>query len=176
MVTISKLRNCHYFLVISTTILVLLNAPCAAKVSISEDKNVRRAFIRQAQEATALTAIIVCVFLVWGLVSARSAHRPAPATQAADSRQAVILYATPFGFEPAEITIPAGATAIMIRNRTGLDKVNFAITTQRGQSPGFSTALELGNNATARLSLPAGETIVSEAEHLEWICRIQVQP
>lgn len=89
--------------------------------------------------------------------------------------QTVVIYATPLGFQPAELTLRPGQRRFLIRNATGLDDIEFAIAKSREQ-PVRTPRRRNGENAALNHPLTPGEHRITEARHPEWECRITVTP
>ena len=97
-------------------------------------------------------------------------------TSAEDQSDAKVALLTirPTGFEPNEITIPAGKYLIVVRNRTGLDQ--FSLRLERG------TAVRLYDVRLPRykrewkqfLQLTPDSYVITETNHPGWVCRITV--
>ncbi|MEW6737150.1 MAG: hypothetical protein AB1489_38050 [Acidobacteriota bacterium] len=117
---------------------------------------------------TSARSLVLRTLTHWGIVAA--------AAQAEGEKQLIVIYSTPEGFEPAEVTAHAGESIVMILNRSGIKDLTYSVTLQQGQSPIFSATTELGSSALGNLSLTAGEARVTEATHPEWSCRINVTP
>lgn len=86
----------------------------------------------------------------------------------------VLLTIRPTGFEPGEITLPAGQYLVVIRNRTGLDE--FALRVERDTG---EILLEVPGRRFKRdwkqiLQLAPGTYVVKETNHPDWICRISI--
>ncbi len=110
------------------------------------------------------------------VVSTKPKSTSAVATEVANQ---VIIYSTISGFEPKELTVKAGTTQVMIRNRTGMDNLSYNLTQKvgaNGQTSLFSGAVKLGSNARPTVNLGAGLVVLTEATHPKWECRINVMP
>ncbi|MEW6738169.1 MAG: hypothetical protein AB1489_43245 [Acidobacteriota bacterium] len=118
---------------------------------------------------TSARSLVLRTLTHWGIVAA------APA-QAEGEKQLIVIYSTPEGFEPSEVTARAGESIVMILNRSGIKDLTYSVTLQQEQSPIFSATTELGSSALGSVSLTAGEARVTEATHPEWSCRINVTP
>lgn len=92
----------------------------------------------------------------------------------ADDARVALLTIRPTGFDPKEITMPAGKYLVVVRNRTGLDQ--------------FSVRLERSNGARLYdvrlprykrewkqfLHLVPDTYVITETNHPDWVCRITV--
>ncbi|MEW6735752.1 MAG: hypothetical protein AB1489_30955 [Acidobacteriota bacterium] len=119
---------------------------------------------------TSTRSFVLRTLTNWGVVAT------AAPTQVESEKQLIIIYSTPEGFEPAEVTAHAGESIVMLLNRSGMEALTYSVTLQQGESPVFSATTPLGSSALGNLSLTAGEARVTEASHPEWSCRINVTP
>ncbi len=115
--------------------------------------------------------------------TAESTHsvssQPAPTSQQDENEsdaKVAALTLRPNGFEPTEITIPAGKYLMVVRNRTGLDQ--FALRLER------TTGARLQDVRLPRykrdwkqfMQLTPDTYLLSEVDHPDWVCRITVTP
>lgn len=88
-----------------------------------------------------------------------------------DEFEAELITITANGFEPAEITRPAGRFVLMFDNQSGLRPLELRL-----ERPGMPRLTELRLNrttgATKVLNLPAGEYQVAEADHPSWSLKL----
>jgi hypothetical protein len=104
---------------------------------------------------------------------------PTPPPQEADApldARAEVFTLTPTGFEPAEVTLPAGQYLLVFNNRTGLDE--FALRLDR---EGHGTVREARPPRRKRAwrevhKLTPGTYVVTETSHPEWSLRLTVTP
>lgn len=91
-----------------------------------------------------------------------------------DDDKAFWLTIRPTGFEPSEITVPAGEYFVIIQNATGLNQ--FALRVAReGGGDLLNVRLPFRRRYWKHtVNLQPGSFIVSEADHPEWKCRITV--
>ena len=77
------------------------------------------------------------------------------------------------GFEPREITRPAGRFLLGVNNRTGLTDLSLVLVDGSGRS---ASGKRLVNLKTWRqvLDLPPGAYALREADHRDWVCRITI--
>jgi len=98
---------------------------------------------------------------------------PAPRVSVSEEGQAELVKLTTKGFEPAEITRPAGKFLLGVTNRTGLAALSLRLTHEsRRQVDGKQLGREMGWHRV--LDLPAGHYRLSEASHPDWVCRITI--
>lgn len=77
------------------------------------------------------------------------------------------------GFEPREITRPAGRFLLGVNNRTELTDLSLVLADGSGRS---ASGKRLVNLKTWRqvLDLPPGAYALREADHRDWVCRITI--
>ncbi|HEX8846461.1 MAG TPA: hypothetical protein VF791_17570 [Pyrinomonadaceae bacterium] len=79
------------------------------------------------------------------------------------------------GFEPAEITRPAGPFALSFDNQSGVEEIVLRLNREDGTQV-REIAIPRGvGNWGAQVDLPVGTYTLTEANHAEWSCRIIVQ-
>ncbi|MBI4751083.1 MAG: hypothetical protein HY774_21610 [Acidobacteria bacterium] len=100
---------------------------------------------------------------------------PLPAKVQSEQVGWIVVYATPFGFEPAEVTVPAGTRVLNVQTCTG----TLVAPTYRLTRPN-SSPLDLpqeGNDAKAELTLTAGTYQLSDPANADvGSCTITVTP
>jgi len=102
------------------------------------------------------------------------------------SVQTSVFILQPHGFEPAEVTVQAGLTAIYVYNRVGLPELALRLDQEFKDGPpqNPSRFLALRQERVARehlkwrdvFNLPAGDYRIVEENHPEWVCVIKVLP
>ena len=77
------------------------------------------------------------------------------------------------GFDPSEITRPAGRFLLGVNNRTGLTDVSLMLVHESGTS---AVSKRLSRVKTWRevLDLQPGRYVLREATHRDWLCRITI--
>jgi hypothetical protein len=80
----------------------------------------------------------------------------------------------PTGFQPAEVSIPAGKYLVVVRNNTGLEQ--FAIRVERGGGVKLYDVRLPRHRREWRqfVQLPPDTYVITEGNHPEWVCRITV--
>jgi hypothetical protein len=80
----------------------------------------------------------------------------------------------PTGFDPAALTLRGGRFILAVDNRSGLEEVALAVTSESG--PRVHEARVHRNRLDWRqqINLPPGHYTLTEADHPEWVCRITV--
>ena len=100
----------------------------------------------------------------------------APAVERDPSRvPALVVTATPAGFNPLEIRVRPGQRRLLIRTGTGIENPQF-IVTRPDRVPVFSGSSRRGRLFCQVVTLIPGELIVTELAHPTWECRIIVEP
>jgi hypothetical protein len=79
----------------------------------------------------------------------------------------------PSGFEPREITRPAGRFLLGVNNRTGLTDLSLVLANESGRSEG-SKRLSRMKTWREVLDLQPGRYVLREATHSDWLCRITI--
>ena len=113
-----------------------------------------------------------------------SAVTPAPPAHAYSSPQqgahkrsqmeAEIITITPRGFEPAEITRPKGAFILVVDNRSDLEEVNFRLGREAGDRLKEVRAPREHPDWDEVVDLTPGSYVLTEADHPDWLCRINI--
>lgn len=110
-------------------------------------------------------------------------ENPEPST----STRGIVIYITQYGFEPREMTLPAGEYQLMIRNGSGRADLDVTV---RGLAsaatpgktylapPGTTVDLPIPRSPrrtfVATVALREGTVTLDEPEHRGWSCRINV--
>lgn len=107
-------------------------------------------------------------------VAEKTAPTSLPQSNLADERlEAELVVVGPNGFEPAEITRPAGQFLLMIDNRSGLDQVQVRVESVTGRERLYDVGLSRKDFTwNTSLRLPPGEYLLTEASHPDWACRL----
>ncbi|HKR59901.1 MAG TPA: hypothetical protein VJS64_09195 [Pyrinomonadaceae bacterium] len=97
-----------------------------------------------------------------------------PSAEDQNDNSVALLIIRPSGFEPKELTIPAGKTLVVVRNRTGLDQLSIRL--ERG---GGTRLIDVRLPRYKRewkqvIQLPPDTYVVTETNHPDWECRITV--
>ena len=101
------------------------------------------------------------------------ARRNAPSAQGGERTEMELVKLTAKGFEPAEITRPAGKFLLGVTNRTGLPELSLRLIHESRRSV---DGKRLGREISWRrvLDLPPGRYALREASHPDWVCRITI--
>ena len=91
----------------------------------------------------------------------------------AEDARVVLFTIRPTGFEPREITLPAGQYLVVVRNRSGLREFTFSIERSSGERI-YETRTSRFKSDTKYLDLPPGTYTFREVNHRDWICRVTV--
>lgn len=104
----------------------------------------------------------------------------ATAVQAADDTQVKLVTLTPGGFEPDELLVSQKRFVLAIDNRSQLDTVSIRfshVTGNPGAPLNLLQQLQMPRakvNANTAFELPPGNYLLTEANHLGWVCEITV--
>ena len=112
--------------------------------------------------------------------SAPPAGRTAPAAQGKSKRpqrtaETELVTLRPTGFEPAEITRPAGEFILMVENTTG-QPVNLRFSRGTGERLHDVRATREQPDWNELEDLQPGRYLLTEAGHPQWVCRVTVTP
>ena len=144
-----------------------------------------------ANVAKSVALVVVLVLATYSVLATR-ARSSAPAnsltdpttvttngsvTQAEPSPQeltALLLTIRPTGFDPAEITLPAGEYLVIVRNSTGLDEFALRLDRDAGERLHDVRMPRYKRRWKQVVSLSPGSYVVTETNHPQWTCRITV--
>lgn len=110
--------------------------------------------------------------------------QPVPKVQESSDQTAagppmVVVYSTPYGFEPSQLTFSPGLKRFLIRNRTGFDKLTYQLNRASGENvltvTPPTTLTSDGKNLIASSSLGTGEYVLTVTDHPQWMCRVTVK-
>lgn len=89
----------------------------------------------------------------------------------------LLLYSTPGGFDPEQLTLSATPLFLSVLNRTGLDAVTYNITNTTTQQVVATFTLQQGQEAFTELQTSAGNNLlITVVDHPTWQCQITVVP
>lgn len=134
--------------------------------------------------------VLFCFLLAVGAVTV-SAHRwlratstnatpfaaPQPQQEEQEEKAKVIHFTIrPTGFEPAEVTIPAGKYLVAIQNRSGLRELMLRLNAEAGGRL-LEVNMPKGKLDWRRwLNLTPGDYTLTEVNNPEWVCHIKITP
>ncbi|HEV3470193.1 MAG TPA: hypothetical protein VG148_12785 [Pyrinomonadaceae bacterium] len=98
----------------------------------------------------------------------------AAALQSGRTVEAEVITVTADGFEPAEITRPAGRFLLVVENRSGVESITFHISDEAGELLKQVALPAEKPDWAEELDLPAGRYRLAEAGHPDWSCLITV--
>lgn len=96
------------------------------------------------------------------------------ASQSGADLEAELITILPTGFEPAEITRPAGRFILAIDNRSGLEEVNLRLSRANGQAVHELRIRREKPDLRKLVDLQPGVYRLSEANHPDWIGRLTI--
>ena len=96
-----------------------------------------------------------------------------PQARSSSPAEVELIDLRPSGFEPHEITRPAGRFLLGVNNRTGLTDLSLVLANESGRS---ASSKRLSKVKTWRevLDLHPGRYELREATHRDWLCRITI--
>lgn len=99
---------------------------------------------------------------------------PVVAQQVKELIGSEVLTITRFGFEPAEITRPAGKFFLMVENRSKQNPITVRLESDRGKKIIEVVQPEDQLDWARELNAPPGRYVLTVADHPEWVCRITI--
>jgi hypothetical protein len=98
---------------------------------------------------------------------------PASINSADERLEGELVVVEARGFEPAEITRPAGPFLLIVDNRSGLEQVQVRVERVTGRERLYDIPLSRKDYSwNSLLRLPPGEYVLTVAGHPEWVCRL----
>jgi hypothetical protein len=139
--------------------------------------------------------LVICFFAATGAIASAKAWSefyspvaesasPSPATPAiknaslsavpSNGLQRELITIRPSGFEPSEITRPAGRFLLAVNDRSEQDEVVLLLTRENGEQLHRVRMRDTPRKHEWRqvVNLPPGRYVLAEAAHPEWTCRI----
>jgi hypothetical protein len=107
------------------------------------------------------------------------AERPASASlsQGDSPRERIeaeLISIGPNGFEPAEITRPAGRFLLAIQNRSGLAEITLLVNREDSHARFLTPTRKKRQDWRDVIAPPPGRYVLTEANHPEWHCTITI--
>ncbi|HEY3028105.1 MAG TPA: hypothetical protein VGJ55_18300 [Pyrinomonadaceae bacterium] len=99
----------------------------------------------------------------------------ATGTQTGERFEVELVTLLPTGFEPAEITRPAGPFLLGVNNRTGLQELSLQVVDETGITVVARRMIKVKTWRKVINLLP-GHYVLRETGHPEWLCRITIIP
>ena len=93
-------------------------------------------------------------------------------TQEPRDLTALVFAVRATGFDPDEFTVSAGRYLIVVQNRSGRRDLIFRLDRENGER--LHEVRPVGRNWQRQFQLQPGKYVLSEAEHPEWRCEINV--
>lgn len=123
-----------------------------------------------------LFIVLTLVALTALAVHARGwfAPKPLQAQQTGSALEAEVITITPLGFEPAEITRPAGRFILVVDNRSGLEEITFRLDREGGNRVHEIRMPRKHPDWDGVVDPPPGTYLLTEASHPDWLCRITI--
>jgi hypothetical protein len=131
--------------------------------------------------------VVVCAFAMFRTVPAsKSALRSTEANHThtlpvsipppAEQLEAELITILPSGFQPTEITRPAGKFLLAIENRSGLQSIDFNLRAESGTRLFQVSRTWERPDWTEVVNPPPGRYVLGEANHPTWQCVITITP
>lgn len=98
----------------------------------------------------------------------------APSTSGRERLETELVTVTPTGFEPVELTRPAGRFILDVDNRSGLEEVELRLDKLRGARERAVRVSRTALDWRDTLRLQPGTYVLTEAHHPQWSCRITI--
>lgn len=144
-------------------------------------------------QSKGLVRLLVIVLLAAAvvIVSAATLMRPGPNSKASAQASNVqlpernrkiaqmeseLITITPHGFEPQEITRPAGSFLLFIEDRSGFEQVSPQVSRLAGLRVFSLTISREQPDWSDVLNLQPGVYMVSDPDHPTWLCRVTITP
>lgn len=111
-----------------------------------------------------------------GLTQARVAATPVVGPTSRERGEVELITLRPSGFEPVEITRPAGRFLLTVTKRNLPEEVTLHLERERG---GPLQEFRKGRDRKHHrglVDLPPGIYVLTEAGHPDWVCRITITP
>ena len=143
-----------------------------------------RSCLPRTKLSLSITAIAFIALTVLA-VSARSWLAPAttnePSVSAAaqapptgEPLEAELIVIRPSGFEPSQVTRPAGRFILAVENRSGLDEVDLRLDREAGNRLQQVRVPRSKLDWSGVVDPPPGTYVLTEASHPDWSCRITI--
>jgi hypothetical protein len=94
----------------------------------------------------------------------------------ADRLEAEIVTIRRSGFEPLQITRPAGRFLLVVDNRSELEEVDLRLDRRAGERQHQVRVRREALDWSEMFDLPPGHYVLTEATHPEWTCDITITP
>ena len=133
-----------------------------------------------------VTATVCAIAMLKAVAASKSALRsteanhahilPVPMSTPGEQLEAEVITILPSGFQPTEITRPAGKFLVAIENRSGLQSVDFNLRAESGTRM-FQVSRTWERPDWSEVVNPSpGRYVLSEANHPTWQCVITITP
>jgi hypothetical protein len=129
-----------------------------------------------AVAALAVLAVGIDAAVVGGFRSPAATPATAQGGGSPDGVKTELITVTPTGFDPAELTLPAGPVVLEVDNRSGLEEVTLRLSRSDGATEEEAQVDRATLDWSGELNLSPGAYVLGEAGHPDWACRITVTP
>jgi hypothetical protein len=95
--------------------------------------------------------------------------------QSSRATEARVIFLTPYGFEPSEVTVKPGPVRLIVRSQVN-GPTNFELTPTSRKIP--EALVKVQNRRVARdsVTLAVGDYELSDPRYPQWKCTVQVRP
>jgi len=93
-----------------------------------------------------------------------------------DQPRELVLLLRPYGFEPREVTRPAGQILLVVNNRSGARAIELHLDVEHGNSVKQVKVPPTKVDYEELYKLTPGTYLLTESHHPTWVCRINVTP
>ncbi len=125
-----------------------------------------------------VTCTVLAMGTLTGLISTSPTLKPATAKTTNQPQLRPIgrslVTIRPFGFEPAEITRPAGPFFLEVQNRSGLPEVVLQLDREAGNRIIRENVPRKKLDWLTITDLPPGRYLLTEEQHPAWVCHITI--
>jgi hypothetical protein len=111
---------------------------------------------------------------VTNVMPSSSAFPPIQSNPQNQRIEAELISIRPSGFEPTQITRPKGPFLLAIENRSGLKQIEFQLGVERGMRLFQIKRSWERSNWNQVVDPPAGQYVLTEANHPDWKCTISI--
>ena len=92
--------------------------------------------------------------------------------QQSGALESELITITTIGFDPAEVTRPAGRFILAVDNRSGLEEVTIVLRDEGGHELLRERVPRETLDWSSTVDLASGSYLLSEADHQTWGCRL----
>jgi hypothetical protein len=90
--------------------------------------------------------------------------------------QSEVITITRHGFEPRELSRPAGPFLLLLENRSGLRAMLLQLKSEDGQTVRETHLTREESDWNSVVNIPPGRYLLTEANHPRWSCAVTITP